>query len=118
MQNIQNQPTENIFTNIERTGEQFKEQFKELALKAQGAMDKQVNYAKFEAAYALSVNKKQRVETMKQVKEVRQELWEEALKKSNGDVDDACNVYDDLCAFLSRTSLSQNYSFGKPLPLF
>jgi len=97
--NIQNQPSENIFTNIERTGENFKEQFKELALKAQKSMDSKIQSAKFVAAYASSVSKEQRVKTMKQVKEVRQELWEKALKKANGNTRNTCDIYDDLCAF-------------------
>lgn len=74
-------------------------EFKELAVKAQNAMDSKMQSAKFEAAYALSVSKEQRIKTMKEVKGVRQELWEIALKKSNGDVNGACDVYEKLCAF-------------------
>jgi hypothetical protein len=90
---------QNIFENIEKTGEDFKQQFKELAIKAQKSMDSQINSTKFEAAYALSVSKKQRLQTVKEVKEVRTELWQEALKKANGNTNDASEIYENLCAF-------------------
>jgi membrane-associated HD superfamily phosphohydrolase len=100
MQDIQSQKeSQNIFKNIELTGEKFKQEFKELAEKAQMAMNSQMNNSKFEAAYALFVNKKQRMKTMSEVKEVRNELWQEALKKSNGDVNDASEIYEKLCSF-------------------
>ena len=100
MQDIQNtRESQNIFKNIELTGERFKEEFKELAMKAQRAMDTQINTSKFEAAYALSVSKKQRLQTMTEVEEVRNELWQESLKKANGNVNDASKIYEKLCAF-------------------
>ena len=91
--------SDNIFKNIELTGERFKQQLQELAVRAQMAMNSQMNTSKFEAAYALSVLKKQRVKTMDEVKEVRNELWQEALKKSNGNINDASEIYEKLCAF-------------------
>ena len=100
MQDIQIQKeSQNIFKNIEIAGEKFKQEFKELAAKAQTAMDSQINSSKFEAAYALSVNKKQRMKTMAEVKEIRNKLWQEALKKSNGNINDASEIYEKLCAF-------------------
>ncbi|MDP4039527.1 MAG: hypothetical protein Q8P57_03025 [Candidatus Pacearchaeota archaeon] len=54
---------------------------------------------KFEEAYMLSVGKKQRLQTMKEVKEVRSELWQEALKKSNGNINDSYEIYEELCSF-------------------
>ena len=99
MQEIKNQESKNIFKNIELAGERFKQEFKQLAIKAQVAMDTQINTSKFEAAYALSVSKKQRLQTMKEVKEVRNELWQESLKKANGDVNVASEIYEKLCAF-------------------
>ena len=100
MQDIKNaKESQNIFKNIELTGEKFKQEFKQLAIKAQVAMDTQVNTSKFEASYALSVSKKQRVQTMKEVKEVRNELWQESLKKASGDVNVASEIYEKLCAF-------------------
>ena len=100
MQDIQGQKeSQNIFKNIELTGEKFKQEFKELAVKAQMAMDSQMNASKFETAYAFSVSKKQRLKTMAEVKEVRNELWQEALKKSKGDITDASEIYEKLCAF-------------------
>jgi len=81
MQDIKDQESENIFKNIELTGEKFKQEFQELAVKAQMAMNSQMNTSKFEASYALSVSKKQRMQTMTEVKEVRNELWQESLKK-------------------------------------
>jgi len=100
MEDIQSQKeSQNIFKNIEISGEKFKQEFKELAMKAQIAMDSQMNSSKFEVAYALSVGKKRRVKTMAEVKEVRNELWEEAIKKSNGNINDASEIYEKLCAF-------------------
>lgn len=100
MQNIQNpKESQNIFRNIELTGEKFKQEFQELAVKAQTAMNSQMNTSKFEAAYALSVSKKQRLRTMAEVKEMRNELWQESLKKANGNVSGASEIYEKLCAF-------------------
>ena len=100
MQNIQNtRESQNIFKNIELTGEKFKQEFQELAVKSQMAMNSQMNTSKFEASYALSVSKKQRVQTMTEVKGIRNELWQESLKKANGKIIGASEVYDKLCAF-------------------
>ena len=100
MQNIQNiRESQNIFKNIELTGEKFKQEFQELAVKAKMAMNSQMNTSKFEASYTLSVSKKQRVQTMSEVKEIRNELWQESLKKANGNVNDASEIYEKLCAF-------------------
>jgi len=55
--------------------------------------------SKFESAYTLSVSKKQRLKTMKEVKEVRNELLQESLKKANGNVNHASKIYEVLCAF-------------------
>lgn len=91
--------SENIFRNIEVIGERLKQEMKEMSLKAQKIMDNQIDTSKFEAAYALSVSKKQRIKTREEVKEVRKSLWEEALKKTNGNINDACEMYEKLCAF-------------------
>ena len=100
MQNIQNtRESQNIFKNIDLTGEKFKQEFQELAVKAQMAMNSQMNTSKFEASYALSVSKKQRVQTMTKVKGVRNELWQESLKKANGNVSEASEIYEKLCVF-------------------
>ncbi len=88
-----------IFRDIEKKGEEFKEQFEVLFEHAKKSMNIIVEGAKFEATYALSVDKKTREKTMKDVKEVREELWEEALKKANGDVNEAHNVYEKTCVF-------------------
>ena len=88
-----------IFREIEQTGEQFKEQFKLLAEKAQKGMDSKVQSAKFEAAYALTVSKSQRNKTMGDVKEIRNGLWQEALSKANGDSHKASIFYEKLCDF-------------------
>ena len=58
-----------------------------------------MNSLKFEEAYTSSVTKKQRLQTMTEVKEVRNELWQESLKKSNGNISDASEIYEKLCAF-------------------
>ena len=100
MQNVQNsKESQNIFKNIELTGEKFKQEFQELAVKSQMAMNSQMNTSKFEASYALSVSKKQRVQTMTEVKGIRNELWQESLKKANGNVNGASEIYEKLCAF-------------------
>ncbi len=57
------------------------------------------NISKFEEVYVLSVNKRQILKTMAEVKEVRNELWQEALKKSNGNVNEVSEIYETLCAF-------------------
>ncbi len=100
MQDIQSiKEFQNIFKKIELTGEKFKQEFQKLAVKAQMAMNSQMSTSKFEASYALSVSKKQRVQIMDEVKKVRNELWQESLKKANGNVRDAFEIYEKLCAF-------------------
>lgn len=93
----------NVFNDIERTGEelneQLKGQMKEFGELMKKKIDAQVNFAKFEAAYGFSVSKKERAKTMKEVKEVRQELWNEALKKANGDTKNAYSFYKMNCSF-------------------
>ena len=88
-----------VFNNIEQTGESFKQQFKELMDVAQKRIDSDVNCAKFEAAYGFSVSKKDRQKTMKEVKEVRTDLWSTALKKAKNKSSDAYEIYCDLCSF-------------------
>lgn len=96
MESVTNQA---IFRDIELAGEQFKQQFRQLAEKAQRGMDSKIQSAKFEAAYALTVSKSQRKLTMGEVKEVRNELWQEAMRKSNNDPKKASAFYDQLCDF-------------------
>lgn len=88
-----------IFKNIEQTADAYKHQFKKLAERAEKAMNSQLNSAKFEAAYALSVAKDKRSLTMKQVKAVREELWKEALKNAKGNAKIAHASYEKLCDF-------------------
>ena len=97
--NTQQTQKKNVFKNIDMAGEQYIEQFKELADKATKAICKQMTVAKFEANYAFSVSKEQRAKNMSEVKEIRNELWQEALKESKGDVKIASNAYDIICAF-------------------
>lgn len=89
----------NIIKDINETGEEVKQQFKELSEKAQKRIDSKVNCAKFEAIYALTVSKKERKQTMKEVKEVRSDLWKEALKKAKGDTKTAYAFYKESCSF-------------------
>jgi protein-disulfide isomerase-like protein with CxxC motif len=89
----------NVFNNIEQTGENFKQQFEKLMSIAQKRIDSQVNCAKFEAAYGLSISKKERQKTMKDVKEIRKELWKEALNKAKGKSTDAYEIYCEICSF-------------------
>lgn len=96
MEHMKNQA---IFKDIERAGEEFKEQFKQLAKNAQIGMDSKVQSAKFEAAYALTVSKEQRKITMTEVKEIRGDLWEQAMKKANGDSVKASIFYEKICEF-------------------
>ena len=90
---------DDIFKNIERTGEEIKEQMAEFQEIMKKRIDAHVNLAKFEAAYAFNVPKKQREKTMRQLKEVRQEMWSEALKKANGDTKLAYSFYKKACTF-------------------
>lgn len=96
---LQQTEKKNIFKGIESTGESYINQFKRLSEKAQKSMTNQMNMAKFETSYAFSVSKEQRKNTMFQVKEIRNDLWKEALKQANGDVNVASNIYDRLCSF-------------------
>lgn len=84
---------DNIFKEIELTGEQIKEQMKEFEAVMKKRIDVQVNLTKFEAAYAFNVPKSQRTKTMEAVKKVRKEMWKEALKKANGDTKLAYSIY-------------------------
>jgi len=96
---IQKSEPLDIFKKIETTVDKFKQELQELAVRARIAMNSQMNTLKFEAAYALSVSKKQRLKTMKEVKDVRSELWQESLKKANGNVSEASEIYEKLCVF-------------------
>ncbi|MBS3075460.1 hypothetical protein J4429_03285 [Candidatus Pacearchaeota archaeon] len=93
----------NVFSEIERTGVELNEQLKGQMIEFQETMkkriDAQVNLAKFEASYAFNVPKFQRAKTMKEVKEVRQEMWKEALKKANGDSKLAYTFYMEENSF-------------------
>ena len=44
-------------------------------------------------------SKKDRQKTMKEVKEVRTDLWSTALKKAKNKSSDAYEIYCDLCSF-------------------
>ncbi len=94
---------DNVFNDIERTGEelneQLKGQMKEFGELMKKKIEAQVNFAKFEASYGFNVSKKEREKTMKEVKEVRQEMWNEALKKANGDTKNAYSFYIKDCSF-------------------
>lgn len=90
---------DNIFKEIELTGEQIKEQMAEFQEVMRKKIDAQVNIAKFEAAYAFNVPKSQRIKTMEAVKKVRKEMWDEALKKANGDKELAYNYYMEENSF-------------------
>lgn len=98
-QAITKKQKEDIFRDIDVTGKKFISQFKELAINAQKSMESKVQSAKFEAAYALSVNKEERLKSMSQIKEIRNETWEDALKMSNGDINAACDAYEKICSF-------------------
>lgn len=101
MMQTNNNMTQNseIFRDLEKTGEQFKMQFRQLSEQAQKRIDSQVESSKFEAAYALIINKNQRKITMHEVKDVRNKLWKQALAKANGDSKKAVIFYDETCAF-------------------
>ena len=58
-----------------------------------------MNSSKFEEAYILSVSKRQRLKTMTEVGEVRSELWQEAMRRADGNVNDASEIYEKLCSF-------------------
>lgn len=88
-----------FFKDIERTGEKLKQEFQKLSEEAQKKIESKVQSSKFEAAYAFSVSKEDRMQTMKDVKDVRSNLWEKALKEANGDISVAYSFYDKLCSF-------------------
>ena len=88
-----------IFKEIEKTGEQFKQEFINLSRIAQKRIESQIQSTKLEAAYALTINKKQRAKTMSDVKNIRNELWKQSLDKANGDSKKATIFYDEICAF-------------------
>jgi hypothetical protein len=91
-----------MFKDINLVGKEIKQEFEDLSVKAQkfiSIFNSRMNSSKFEIAYAFSVSKKQRLQTMKDVKEVRSKLWAEALKKANGNVNVAYDVYKKLCDF-------------------
>lgn len=90
---------QDIFRDIERTGEELKEELKGFVIDAQKIIDMQVNCSKFEAVYALTVSKKEREKTIKEVKEIRQGLWKESLKKAKGNPKNAYALYKEICAF-------------------
>lgn len=89
----------NVFSDIEKTGEQLKEQIKGFETIIKKKIDAQINCAKFEASYGFSTSKRDRIKTMKEVKEVRQELWNDALKRAKGDTKLAYSFYKDICSF-------------------
>jgi len=88
-----------IFNDIDQAGELMKKQLVELSAKLKKNFDTRIQSAKFEAAYAITVNKAQRNKTMNEVKEVRSDLWKQALDKANGDTKKAYVFYDELCGF-------------------
>lgn len=88
-----------VFNTIEETGEDIKKQIGVLIGVARKKIDSQVNCAKFEAAYGLSVSKKEREKTMREVQEIRKELWKKALDKADGKTTDAYEIYCELCSF-------------------
>jgi hypothetical protein len=88
-----------VFGDIEKTGENAKSQVEELLDVTLKKIDSQVNCGKFEAAYCFSVSKEEREKTMKEIKEVREKLWKEALKRARGKVNDAYDIYCQICSF-------------------
>lgn len=88
-----------IFNDIDQAGELMKKQLVELSAKLKRNFDTHIQSAKFEAAYAITVNKAQRNKTMNEVKEVRNDLWKQALDKAKGDTKKAYVFYDELCDF-------------------
>ena len=53
----------------------------------------------FERVYAKNVSKEQREQTMKEVKEVRKEMHEQALREANGDPNVASEIYERMNDF-------------------
>lgn len=89
----------NLSTDLERTGELLKQEFKQLSELAQQRIDSKINCAKFEGIYGITVSKQQRVQTMKNVREVRASLWNESLKKAQGNPKIAYSFYKEICDF-------------------
>lgn len=94
MEQISNEPFfKEVIKGIEETGEDLKQSFRELSEIAQKKIEAKTNSSKFEATYSMLVSKKQRLKTMKEVREVRSELWVNALKEAKGDVKTAYSFY-------------------------
>ncbi len=93
----------NLLNDIENTGNELKEELKDelerLKNKINSRINSQINASKFEAIYALTVSKKEREKTMKDVKEVRLESWKKALKEANGDEEKAYAIYKKINTF-------------------
>ena len=88
-----------IFKDIEQAGQLMKQELVELSAKLKKNFDTCIQSAKFEAAYATTLTKGQRIKTMNEVKEVRNDLWKQALDKANGDTKKAHVFYDEFCDF-------------------
>lgn len=88
-----------LFENLEQTEENLKGDIEDFVILAKKKIESQLNRVRFEAAYGLSLSKKQREKTMQEVKEVRAELWKEALEKANGDTKKAYAFYKSSCSF-------------------
>jgi len=88
-----------ILSNIEKTGEDLKSQLKVFLKQSEKTIDSQVNCAKIEAIYGLTINKNERRKTMKEVNEVREELWGEAMNETKGDTKKAYAFYKKTCSF-------------------
>ncbi len=88
-----------LIHDLEKTGENLKSQMKNQLIKSIVTIDSRVNSAKFEVIYSFAVDKKEREKTMGEVKEVRSDLWTEALRKADGNVNDAYIFYKELCYF-------------------
>ena len=97
--NINPEFRNNIINDIEKTGEFLKSQLKVFLEKSEKTIDSQVNCAKFEAVYGLIISKNERKKTMKEVKEIRNELWKNALTESKGDSKKAYTIYKKICSF-------------------
>ena len=96
MQDMQKQQ---FFEDIEKTGEHLKQEFRKLSEQGQKRIDSQIQSAKFEGVYALTVVKSKRTKTMSELNEIRNDLWKQALEKASGDSKKAFIFYDELCDF-------------------
>ena len=100
MEQVQSPPfVKDIIEDIEETGEYFKQSLRELSEIGQRRIDAKTNSSKFEAIYGLSVSEKQRTKTMKDVSDVRSELWNDSLKKAKGNTKDAYAFYKKASSF-------------------